>query len=90
MSVLLDDVWHVARKAHQCCVCWGTIAPGDRYHRQRVVQDGDPGVFKCHALCDLAYWWAHTDLGLDSDEAPDWHEDMAPLVAAFFAAWAAP
>lgn len=82
---LLEDVWHVARKDHQCNVCWGTIGEGDRYLRQRSIYDGEPQTFKAHALCDAAYWQAHRTLGLYGDDAPDWQEEIRPLVEGFLA-----
>ncbi len=85
MTVLLADDWHIARKAHQCDVCFGTIAEGDRYRRQRMIYDGDPGVFKAHALCDAVYWVAWRELELFDDEQPDFHDDIKPRLLRFFA-----
>lgn len=86
--VLLADEWPTARKEHRCGVCLGTIGAGDRYRRQRLVDD-DPYVFKAHALCDAAYWKAQRESGLFDDEFLEWSE-VRPLVEQFFAAIAAP
>ena len=84
MIALLGDAWHVARREHQCDVCFGTIAVGDRYRRQRLIGDDTPYTFKAHGLCDLIYWEAWRDLDLYEDESPDWTEDIRPrLLDAF-------
>ena len=85
MTLVLDDVWYTAHKNHQCDVCLGTIATGDRYHRQRLIWEGDPGVFKAHALCDAAYWRAWKNLDLFEDECPDFADEVKPLLLRFFA-----
>ena len=80
MSILLDDKWFTARKQHSCDVCFEPITVGERYRRQRVIYEGDPGVFKVHALCDEAYWIAYRELGLMGDETPDFQEDIQPIL----------
>lgn len=93
MSVLiLDDQWYVAKRGHQCTVCWGKIAEGDLYHRQRNVMDGDAYTFKAHALCDEAYQVAAKVLNdLWDDEEPDTSEVLS-LIEDWFGSlcWAAP
>ena len=80
MTLVLEDIHPVARKEHQCNICWGTIAVGDRYHRQRNIWDGEANTFKAHELCSAAWTKAHHDLELWDDETPDWDEDIKPLV----------
>ena len=84
----LDRQRPVARKAHHCDVCFGTIATGDTYTRERNIGDDGAYTFKAHTLCDAAYWKAHSDLGLYSDEEPDWTEDVRPIVEGVFKALA--
>lgn len=88
-SVVLETVHPVARKDHRCDICLGTIGTGDRYLRQRGIND-DPYVFKAHNLCWRAWRKAHRDAGYFDDEAPDHDEEVLPLVRAFFAALARP
>lgn len=82
---VLDDVWPVARKEHRCDVCMGVIAAGDRYRRQRNVDD-DVYTFKAHALCDAAYWVAYKEAGCWDDEGPDWSDYIKPAIERFFKA----
>lgn len=41
----------VARKAHRCNACHGTIAKGDSYLRQFNVDGRDAWTWKAHLLC---------------------------------------
>jgi hypothetical protein len=81
---VLADERPVARKHHSCNACGGTIAPGDRYRRQRNKGD-DIYVWRCHALCDAAYWIAHEEAECCEDEGPDWFE-VRSVVLRFFEA----
>ena len=56
---VLSDRTPKARKMHQCLYCCGWIVPGERYHRQVNIYDGDFGVVKLHPEC----WKAHLDSG---------------------------
>ena len=78
---LLEDVWPIARKDHQCTVCLGRISPGEKYRRTRFINwDGDPQTCKEHELCEAAWRHAYNELELSYDESPDWHEDVAPII----------
>lgn len=83
MTTLLADEWPVARIEHRCGVCLGVIGRGDRYRRQRLVDD-EPYTFKTHGLCDVAYWRSFRESGLTDDDVLEWSE-VEPFVAAFFA-----
>lgn len=80
MTTVLEDAYPVARKQHFCDICNGIIGIGDQYHRQRNIGDDGPYVFKGHHLCWGAWNKAYRELGLWDDEAPDWFEDIKPLV----------
>lgn len=71
MSVLLGETRPVARKAHFCCACLGTIQPGERYVRQRVAAGAEAWVWKAHPLCDMAAWRVARDADLYDEEGPD-------------------
>ena len=90
MTILLSDRRHVARKSHQCSVCLGTIAAGDTYRVQRIVEGGDAWTWKAHLLCRTAEddVWQDDDRGYD--DLIDWDEDIRPRLLAFFTAIAAP
>ena len=82
-ATLLADEWPVARKEHTCHACFGTIGKGDTYRRQRLVWDGQPGVYKAHRLCDGLYWKMHREAGLWDDEGVDEGELRAELALIF-------
>ena len=84
-ATLIADTWQTARTNHRCSACEGIIAAGDRYRRQRLVDD-DPYVFKCHALCDQLWWFLHGELDLWDDDALDPYDDVRPGLMRFFAA----
>lgn len=87
MSVtMLADDWPVARVEHRCSLCGGVIAPGDRYRRQRYVDD-DPYTLKTHGLCDAAYWVAYREFDYWDDEPVDQGE-VELVMMRFFAALA--
>jgi hypothetical protein len=73
----------VARKDHTCDACLGIIASGDRYHRQRSIWEGEPMVYKCHALCDAVYWRMHRERELWDDESLDDSEIREGLLRVF-------
>ena len=86
MSVhVLDEARPVARKAHGCQVCLGTIGAGDQYMRQRNVGDDGPYVFKAHALCwSLSLFIAEAeDYWTDDGEWPEPMEVREGLVRWF-------
>lgn len=84
MTLVLGDTWPVALKPHTCDICCGVIAPGDRYHRQRNIWEGEPCVFKAHGLCDAAYWIKFREQDLYYDETVEFDE-IRPLLLRFFA-----
>lgn len=60
--VVFREAWPVARKAHVCCECRGTIQPGERYRKAEGVWDGRGATYKqCH---DCAEMFAEVDAGL--------------------------
>lgn len=83
MAFCLDRTTPLAKKTHHCDVCFGVIGAGDTYVRERNIGDDGPYTFKSHGLCDAAYWKAHSDLNLYSDEPVD-EEEARPLLEAFF------
>lgn len=82
--VIISNDTPTARVAHRCEVCGGTVAPGDRYVRQRGVYEGDPYTWKGHALCAAAHFQCRRDLDLYPEEAPE-PEEVLPYVLRFFA-----
>ena len=56
-TVLLKDLYPVARKEHKCMLCGGIIHPGEKYHRQTLVYDGNPYDWvedmDCHKATDV-------------------------------------
>lgn len=48
--LILDDETPRARIEHRCSCCGRTIAPGERYHRQRIIGDY-PYVYRCCEHC---------------------------------------
>jgi len=89
MAETLSESKQQARKAHGCSVCLGRISPGDEYVRQAVVDGGDFWTWKAHGLCDAAFHKAWDWRSHDIDNNPNWDEEIAPLVWAFFDALAA-
>ena len=77
MATLLEERTLTARKRHGCNVCLGSIEPGQRYVRQRVVDGRDAWTWKAHDLCDRAYESAARALDLRETE-PDYIEDILP------------
>ena len=52
--VVIADETPVARKEHQCSQCSRMIQPGEKYHRQRNIFEGEPQVYKeCWQCGDL-------------------------------------
>jgi len=51
---LLSETERTARKRHRCIWCWQFIEPGDRYHDERSVNDGDMQHHKWHPECRAA------------------------------------
>lgn len=88
MSLVLDHATPVARVEHRCDVCSGVIGRGDRYVRQRNVQDGEAFTWKGHSLCSAAYMKAARDQGcvLAYEEYPDPDSEVMPIVRGVFAA----
>lgn len=48
-------IWHMckARKPHRCQECYGTIQPGEKYHKITGVFDGSGFTHKICADCQL-------------------------------------
>ena len=83
MTVVLDDTWQVARKVHGCNACLGRIPTGERYHRQRLVWDGEMSTYKCHAICDAIYWKLYREYELFDDESVEPNQIQDGLLAVF-------
>jgi len=49
--LVLSGGWPQARKPHRCYECGRTIDPGERYHRQSFVFEGDFDEVKTCAHC---------------------------------------
>ncbi len=64
MATLLEDTEYTARKHHFCDSCCGRIEPGQRYQRQRIIWDGEPGTYKAHADC----WRASCIVGAEGGD----------------------
>ena len=90
-GTVLAEERPVARKAHHCDVCLGTIGAGDRYLRQRNVGDDGPYVFKAHALCWSLSLFIAERLDYWTDDG-EWPEPMEVRegIAAWFATIAGP
>lgn len=54
IEAITPKTWQVSRKPHWCSWCGQIIGAGERYMRQRVKTDGDPGTVKMHPECDEA------------------------------------
>jgi len=67
MNVLSDTV-HKARKRHQCQYCLLPIDPGERYHRQFIVDGGDNWTWRSHVWCQH---FAHSVIRAQEDFYPD-------------------
>lgn len=59
-----------ARTTHTCALCYRTIDPGENYHYQRNVYDGQIYTWKECAHCDAMRrlinfydWWGDADEG---------------------------
>lgn len=50
---VISDERPVSRKHHKCMMCFRQIGPGERYHRQRVVDSDDAWTWKNCAHCDV-------------------------------------
>lgn len=48
---------HTARKSHRCCECKRDIAPGEKYHYSKFIQDGSFEFNKACAHCHAARAW---------------------------------
>lgn len=53
MAILSNDTY-TARKRHICDSCLGSIEPGEKYERQRNVDDGEARTYKAHLRCIAA------------------------------------
>lgn len=58
----------MARKAHTCCECQGTIQCGETYEHAKGIWEGEAGEFKTCHLCD----------NLRQDVCRDLYEDEYP------------
>jgi hypothetical protein len=85
MVTLLSTRSPIARKSHQCGSCLGTISPGDRYRKQRIVDGREAWTWKAHTLCDAIMARLFLELKLYDDESPDMHEDFLPRLQDVFA-----
>jgi hypothetical protein len=70
----------VAKKPHRCDWCYGTIQPGEKYHRS--VNLGDDGLYEwlacvaCQDLCPIVWEWSYRpDEGLGEDSFAEWAHD---------------
>ncbi len=56
MNAELPTCWKTcmptARIRHRCCECYGVIEPGERYHLDSGVWDGEGESFKTCLQCD--------------------------------------
>lgn len=51
--VVLANRMVVARKPHECAICFGPIAVGERHRAQREADDGQATTFRfCADCCD--------------------------------------
>jgi predicted RNA-binding Zn-ribbon protein involved in translation (DUF1610 family) len=65
--IVLGDSKQTARKTHRCDSCLGTIEPGEKYCRARIVDGGEAWVWRAHAACQEA-GVALYGQGLEGDE----------------------
>ncbi len=49
--IVVANTTQVARIPHRCSECGGLIKPGETYHRQRNIFEGEPYVWKAHPEC---------------------------------------
>jgi hypothetical protein len=49
--LMLASLQRTARKRHQCCECAEPIQPGERYHYDAVVFEGEFYAYKTCAFC---------------------------------------
>lgn len=69
-----------ARKSHKCGWCYGTIQPGEKYHRSTNVYDDHLydwiACDACTALCPEVWDWAGwPDEGIAEDSFEEWARD---------------
>lgn len=60
---LLDETDHVARKDHKCRECFRAINPGEKYHVDKYIFEGDFTVHKTCAHCMVARSWLSDECG---------------------------
>lgn len=72
---LLAETRQVARKYHRCFDCGGWIAPGERYSRVNLAQDGSAYTLLRHIDCV-----AMSDEVVTAGHEPDyWYDGVPPL-----------
>lgn len=80
MVMRLRDATPTARKAHTCEWCYGTIQPGEKYHRSTNIYDERlydwVACTECDALCPEVWDWAgRPDEGIGEDSFMEWARD---------------
>lgn len=82
----------VARKAHRCGMCNGSVQPGERYHRSTNLFDGRVYDFitcsPCESdgiLAEVHAWCGSPWEGVSAEDAYEWAHDNRDQPAA--AAW---
>lgn len=68
---LLEDTTYTARKIHACDSCGRRIVPGETYHRQRSIYEGEPQTYKAHADCWRASEIVGKEMVIDGDPLPN-------------------
>lgn len=63
MVTMLSQAEPVARKAHKCKECGREIAPGERYHVDRFIWEGELNTHKVCAHCMVAREWLSDECG---------------------------
>ena len=85
MALNLGTEYPTAKKKHRCESCGGTIQPGEKYVRARVVDGGEAWVWKAHDDCQTAGQILY-DQGFECDGmmilVSDMDDDEREVVAA--------
>ena len=78
--ITLREATPTARKAHKCGWCYGTIQPGEKYHRSTNIYDDRLydwiACVACARLCPLVWDWSYRpDEGVGEDSFQEWALD---------------